>query len=738
MSARRGTTIRGASGTVRVERDAAGVPHISASTLDDALSGLGYCHARDRALQLLMVRILGRGEGSQYLRADDAMLAIDRFLRGLDFRRDDADQAAKLSTRGRLAVDAYCRGVNEGFARHGTPWELRLLGYDARSDPWSFADLNLTGKMIGYVSLAIGQADVERWLLEMVQAGVPRGHLEELFPGRLGDLDMDLVGKIKLGNRVVPEALWKEPGIPRATASNNWAVAGSKTESGLPIVCNDPHLQIDRLPAVWYEAVLRWEGRYAMGATLPGAPGVVTGRTADLAWTVTYAFMDCVDSWVEDCRDGQYRRGVDWLPFRVRDETIRRKGKPPEVVRFFENDHGTLEGDPREPGYFLAARWSCGEGTGAESIEALTTILEARTVEDGRAILAGLKNSCWCWVLGDRAGSIGFQMSGQMPIRRPGASGLVPLPGWDAENDWRGFAAMEDLPRAFNPTEGFLVTANDDLNALGSLDPIRLALAPYRAERIRAVLARPGPVGVEAMKALQLDLCSTQAGAFLAVARPLLDGFNGNPNARILADWDLSYRADSAGATLFERFYRTLVEDVFGGHWGESAVAHLLDETGLFIDSYGLLDQVLLREHSVWFGGRTRAEVFRSALARALVAPARPFGQGREMVLKHLLFGGKLPRWLGFDRGPVPLVGGRATVQQGQTARHHGRGSAVGPSFRSVTDLATDEIHTALPGGPSDRRFSPWYASGLRDWLEGRYRVLRGLPDSEHPDPGAP
>lgn len=734
MTGRR-TTLAGKAGPVHVDRGGGGVPHVSAPDADDALAGLGYCHARDRALQMLMVRILGRGQGSRFLRSDDEMLEIDKFLRRLDFGRDDAEQEARLSPRARAAVDAYCRGANAAFDRHGTPWELRLLGYNVRDDPWTFSDMNLTGKMIGYVALAIGQADVERWLLEMVQAGVPRGHLEELFPGRLGDLDVELLREVRLGERIIPEGLWREAGIPKAASSNNWVVAGGKSASGLPIACNDPHLQLDRIPAVWYEAVLRWgDGHYAMGATLPGAPGVVAGRNADLAWSVTYAFMDCVDSWVEDCRDGQYRRGDDWLPFRVRDEIIRRKGKPPVAVRYHENDHGTLEGDPHEAGHYLAARWSCGEGTGAESMAAITGMLGAKTVEEGRAHLSLLNNSCWCWLLADRDGSIGFQMSGRMPLRRPGASGLVPLAGWDPENDWRGYADPQDLPRATDPPEGFLVTANDDLNALGRLDPIRLTLAPYRAERIREVLARPGLVDVEQMKALQFDLQSTQAGQFLEVARPILARFPGEPNAKFLAEWDLSYRDDSPGPTLFEAFYRALIEEAFGGHWGPSVMEHLLDHSGILLDSYGLFDRVLLGEASAWFGGRTRAEVYEAALARVMKAPARPWGEGRGMILKHLVLGGKLPRWLGFDRGPIPLKGGRATVHQGQFASKRGRASTFGPSYRLIADLATDEMHTTLPGGPSDRRTSRWYASGLLDWLEGRYRVLRGRPDPRHPD----
>lgn len=737
MTGRR-RTLEGRAGKVVIGRDVDGVAEIEARDVADTLFGLGFCHARDRALQMRLLRILARGEACQRLADSEEMLALDRFFRRLNFGGDAARQEAVLSPRARAGVDAYCRGVAEGFETFGIPWELRLVGDRARSDPWSFADISLTSKVIGYVSLAIGQAEMERWILECVQSGISRGRLEELFPGQLDGLDEELIRRINLEERLVPEALWRVPTIPEGVGSNNWVLAGSRTATGHPFACNDPHLQVNRLPAFWYEAVLRWSSggreRFSAGATLPGVPGVVVGRNADLAWSVTYAFMDCVDSWIEDCRDGQYRRGATWHPFRVREETILRGRNDPVTVPFYENEHGTLEGDPRVPGYYLTTRWSCGEETGAPSLDAILGMLEASTVEEGQGLLGRLCNSSWNWLLADREGAIGYQMSGKMPLRRPGTSGLVPLPGWDPDNDWRGFADVEDLPRRSDPEEGFLVTANDDLNRWGRVSPINLCAAPYRAERIRSLLARPGVFTLDEMKAIQFDLYSLQAERFMAVLRPLLHDAGPVENARRLLDWDCRYHDDSKAATLFESFYRTLLEEVFGGtddvdpdRFGPRVLKHLLDETALLAESYGLFDGVLLSEQSLWFGGRSRDEIFRSVLARVLESDPKPYGQTRRLVLRHLLFGGKLPRWLGFDRELESLKGGRATVHQGQYLRSRGREIATGPSYRYVTDMGTDEIETTLPGGPSDRRFSRWYSHGLRDWWDGVYKVVHGF-----------
>lgn len=728
----RPTFLSGQAGPVRLERNADGVAHITAVTLDDAILGEGFCHARDRAMQILLMRIFGRGQACEFLEDSAELLVWDRFFRRWSLRADAAREEAALSPRARSAIEAYCRGVNRWFSKKGIPWEMRLLGI--RPEPWTVADCFLTAKLSGLIALAQAQTDMEQFIVECVRRGLQRERLEELFPGQLNGLDEALLRQVTVPEPLVPASLKWASALPRLMASNNWAIAGSRTASGKPFLCNDPHLEVNRLPAIWYETVLRWRSpdgpRYAMGGTFPGLPGVSVGRNRELSWGVTFAFMDCMDSWVEDCRDGKYRRGDAWLPFETRKEIVRRKKHPPQEITFYENPHGVLNGDATKAGYYLSSRWSCGDGTSAEALEAACAILEAHTVAEGQTIMGRLSNSSWNWVFADRAGNIGYQMSGRAPRRREGVSGLVPLPGWDPTNDWQGFHAPEDLPRAFNPPAGFLATANQDLNHLGRVHPINLPMASYRADRIHAVLARPGKITLEQMQKLQLDLYSTQAERFMPVIRPLLAEFAGQHGeaVRLLMEWDLTYASESKAAFLFEHIYQALMAEVFGeaaGAFGGKVLEHILAETCLFYDFYGNFDRVLVAEKSVWFGSRSRTEIYRAALAKALVTRPQPYGPTRQVLMRHLLLGGKLPLCLGFDR-KLELPGNRATVTQGQIYRGGGRETSFGPALRLVTDLATDEIQTSLAGGPSDRRFSKWYATGVADWVAGRYKTLHG------------
>ena len=706
---------------VTILRNGNGIPHIQAETREDMYWGQGYVHAWDRGLQLLMMRILGQGRVCECLEDSDDSLAIDMFFRRMDWCAGDTALVDSMSETHRRYLDAYTDGINAALGKR-IPWEFKLLGY--KPEPWRREDSVLMSRMLGYLTLSQSQAEIERLIVEMIQAGVDHERLEALFPGQLQGLDMDLIKQVHITERIVPpEVLWNTA-APRMMASNNWVIAGSKTASGMPIVANDPHLETNRLPNVWCELSLHAGDEWAVGGSMPGFPGILSGRTRHCAWGVTYAFMDTVDSWVERCRDGCFYRqeSESWIPFRTREETIIRKKHEPAVVTFYENQHGVLDGDPKEEGYLLNTRWSA-DRSGAVTLAAIFDIWNVKTTEEIMDLVGRIETS-WSFVIADTKGDIGFQMSGLMPNRPEGVSGLIPLPGWIGENDWKGFADHRDLPRSLNPETGFFVTANHDLNAYGNRQPINIPMGPYRAERIADILSAGDNFTIEDMKRMHYDVESTQAAQFMAIIGPLLDGMD-SPAADILRNWNLRYDAASKGAAVFENVYRELHREVFGKNgFGTDLVDYLGEETGIFIDFYLAFDRVLLSETSPWFVDRSREEIYRSALDSAVQMPLREWGRLRQFPMSHILFGGKLPRMLGFDRGPVTGIGSRATIHQGQIYRSAGRMTTFFPSFRIISDLSESASETNLSGGPSDRRFSKWYVSDLDNWLNGTYKRL--------------
>jgi len=702
----------------KIWRDRQGVCHVDGKDREEAFELMGYAHGRDRGMQMLLMRILGQGRTSELLDASDEMLEIDKFFRRMNWAGSTSLEADKFSAAARGVADSYNRGVNRALSEK-IPWEFKLFGY--KPEPWRTEDSVLISRMIGYLTLAQSQGEMERLLIELVQAGIDRQRLEELFPGILGGLDIDLVKKIKLQERIVsPASLWNIA-APIMMASNNWAVSGSKSASGKPILANDPHLEVNRLPNVWYEIVLKTPDRYAMGGTMPGVPAILVGRNPDLAWSATYTFMDSTDSWIEQCKNGNYlREGEKWLKFNQRTETIKRKKKETVSVVFYENDHGVLEGNPYDEGHYIATAWAPSL-SGAVTFNNFAKMWDAKNVKEGMEIL-GYVESTWNFVLADTQGNIGYQMSGLMPKRRKGISGFVPLPGWDAANNWQGFEKPEDLPRCYNPQSGYFVTTNQDLNEFGKVSPINVGMGSYRSDRIGRLLSENDGITREHMYKIQHDVFSTQAESFMKVLGPLLPATG---RAQKLKDWNLEYSADSQEAYLFDRFIKGLYRLVFGENgFGSEAAGYLDAKTGIFNDFYVNFDRILLSQDSPWFGGRKREDLYLQAAENALKEPARKWGDARKLVLTNIFFGGKLPRFLGFDRGPVTIIGSLATPHQGQIFQSAGRQTSFAPSFRLVTDLSTDDIYTNMSGGPSDRRFSRWYCSDLDNWMTGKYKKI--------------
>ncbi len=702
---------------IKIWRDQNGTPHVEADNVTDLYWGLGYVHANDRGMQMLLMRILGQGRASELLQASEDTLNVDKFFRRVNWSGNVQEQLDQLSKEEMDKLHAYCEGANDVFARK-CPWEMKMLGY--RPENWQPEDFITIFRMIGYLTLVQSQDEVERLFVELVQGDVPKDYLEELFPGILGGLDVELLKKVTLPERIMPfDTLWNLP-LPRMMASNNWVISGGKTGSGNPIMANDPHLEVNRLPNVWSEVVLQQNGQYVAGGTMPGLPVVLVGRSNDLAWGATYSFIDAIDSWVEKCKDGKFYReeGDQWVEFTQRKEIIKRKKKDPVEITFYENDHGVLDGDPTIEGYYLATRWAAGT-SGAATLNSVLKMFDAKTVEEGMDLFGRIESG-WDIVLSDTKGNIGFQMTGLAPKRREGVSGFVPLPGWKKENDWLGFYDYTEMPRVINPEKGYFSTANNDLNEYGSASPINMPMGSYRADRIDQLLESGNGISVEDVQKMHFDVYSLQAEYFMKILKPLLPD---TPQAGILKNWDLKYDKDSKGAYLFEEFYKELYQQVFGiKGLGEEVVKFLACETGAFIDFYDNFDRILLAEKSIWFGDRSREEIYETSLAKILSLNPKPWGESRKFTMIHILFEGKLPKFLGFDRGPITGIGSRATIHQGQIYRSAGRDTTFFPSFRLITDMGSDEFVSNIAGGPSDRRFSKWYCSDLENWLTGKYK----------------
>jgi penicillin amidase len=298
-------TLRGVKGQVTIQRLENGVPQILADDELDLFYGLGYMHAADRQVQMWLTKIIGNGQGSQYLDPSPLMVETDKYMRWIDLAGDARREERLLKPETRVILDAYCKGINDAVKASAVPLEFKMVGYQA--DEWTIADVLLAAKMIGYVGLASTQADAEKFIIQMLQSGLDSARLKELFPPIKEDITpefIEIVKQVKTSMPVIaPDVPWKRL-LPSFSASNNWAVAPQKSASGKSILCADPHLGLS-LPNVWYTVSLRCGDHFLTGATVAGAPAIAIGRSNHLAWAATYGTMDLSDFFIEQVKDGK-------------------------------------------------------------------------------------------------------------------------------------------------------------------------------------------------------------------------------------------------------------------------------------------------------------------------------------------------------------------------------------------------------------------------------------------------
>lgn len=777
----RALSLRHARRTLSAARDEDGVPHITASSWRDALYGLGYMHGLDRPTQLLFARAIASGRSAELIRDRGELIETDRFFRQAGLFLSIEREARALDPVVLGDVTAYCDGVNDGVRDAGRSLPMWATGF--RPSPWDEQSVLLIGNLLSYGGLAVGQQQNERLILELIQAGIDDDLLRELFSPHLDNADFNLLRQVKISSQLSDEALELITDLPRLAGSNAWAVSPSRSATGTALLASDPHLEINRLPAIWYEAVLRWGDQYVLGATLPGCPLFAVARTERLAWGVTYMKGDTSDYFIEDCRPGgttgwQFRRGDSWHDFQLREETILHKGGAAETLRIYSNPEGTLDVDPEStgPGLYLSTAWTGNDPGTGRSMATWVQVIDSPNVAAAMDLVRECAQPTLCWVLADREGHIGLQGCGWFPKRREGNEGLLPVPAWDERNHWQGRLPTTLLPRIYDPPAGFLATANENINAPGGPKLVTLPLPAHRKRRIVERLSQLPKATVTDMQLLQYDVVSVQAHRLLEIFLPALDGASSKnetaqpssspspwkgeglgegdevPNdsnsapflatlKTRLANWDCSYHAGSLEATLFARFYRNVLLEIFGqapnrnggGGIGWRRMLYLSSRAGFSTMVLTVIDRLLERDTSLWWRGRDKRELIRGAAARLAGEPDLPWGEMNAFHFANRFFPGeRVGRVLGFHSRKMPMPGCYATPFQGHLLTTAKRETSFAPSYHFVTDLGADEAWTNLPGGASESRFSPFYKNDIIRWQSGIYKRLSGADVADH------
>ncbi|MGD0497739.1 MAG: penicillin acylase family protein [Bryobacteraceae bacterium] len=685
LAQRSGAVTAPVSAAVAVSFDARGVPHIRAGALEDALFVQGYVTAQDRLFQMDGLRRAAAGELAEVL--GPAYLDADRDARRLRMRRIAESAYASLPPHDRAALAAYARGVNDFLATHRArlPLEFTLLAYQPR--PWSVVDSILVCLYM-YRDLTNSWRD-ELSKRTMLAAGDKR-KVEFLFP--------------------VGAGAGPQPG------SNAWAVAGSRTASGKPLLSNDIHLEYS-IPGIWYMAHLQAPGLDVAGVALPGLPGVISGHNRRIAWGVTNLEFDAQDLYIEkfDDRTGRYEYRGQIEQARAEREFIRVKGQAPAEQIVWVTRHGPVfasEGATR-----MALRW-----VAAEPVVWQYPILDidrAQNWGEFTAALARFPGPGQNFVYADVDGNIGSHAAGKLPIRR-GYRGDVPVDGSSGDFDWEGFIPFEQLPATFNPPSGIVASANQDVFPADYRYPVNGAFDPaFRARQIENRLAARNNWRAEDLLAVQNDIYSAFDKFFagqLVAAYDRRDARNSalDPAVDLLRRWNGQMDKNQAApflVALAYQYVRTAAAESAAPASGPRyefslaavAIERLLRErpAGWFLDYDGMLLRALADavEEGRRMQGPDPQRWQYGAYSRISV---------RNPVVHQLPLVGPY-----FDLGPVPMSG------SGRTIRQFARGLA--PSMRMDADLAEwDRSLLNIQIGQSGQALSSHYRDEWDAWYNAR------------------
>ena len=732
-------------------RDENGVPHISAGSWLESLYGLGYLHALDRPTQMLFARAVASGRAAELIADKRELLETDRFFRRIGLYLHLAREVRALDDAIFSQLTVYCEGVSDGLREARRSLPMWATGF--APTPWNQESALLIGQLLSFGGLVIGQQENERLVLDLIHAGVDDDKLRELFHPLLNLADFELLRRIKFSSQLSDHALELIADLPRLAGSNAWAVAPARSATGGALLASDPHLEVNRLPAIWYEAVLKWPDNYVMGASLPGCPIFAVARTKSVGWGVTYLKGDTTDHFIEDCRPGgatgwQYRRGATWHDFDLRVETISRKSGPPESLRVLSNQQGTLLAEPTPaegaaqtqaagethgaagklalngPGLYLSSAWIGDRAGAGASIAAWLNVIGARSAVEAMDHARECPLPSLNWIFADRDGHIGQQANGWFPRRPRGVSGALPIPAWDTQFHWQGRLSAELLPRSFDPRSGFVATANEKVGPRGGPDLVTLAVPEYRKRRIDERLAALPKSTIADMQSLQYDVVSLQARDLLPVILPHLSE---GPIKDQLSQWDGSYSLDSIEATLFSRLYANVLLEVFGQERGIGwrRMLYLCSRVGFSTMVLTCIDRLLQQGQSFWWHGRDKGLLIRRAEARTAALKPIPWRQANSFrFTNRFVEGGFVGRALRLNTGEMGMPGNYATPFQGHLLKAGQRVSTFAPSYHFVTDMSTDEAWTNLPGGPSESSVSGWYRTDIGRWHSGQYKRL--------------
>ncbi len=724
-------SVSGIAAPVTIRRDGRGIPHIEASTETDLFFGEGFACAQDRLWQMDLLRRTAEGKLSEVV--GPGALGIDRYMRTIGLASAAQHDAATLRGQALQDAEAYAAGVNIAETHH-LPLEFRLLGY--RPQPWTPTDsIAIIKLMAQRVDDLWDRVEFRAMLQRKVGVAAANALLDAQVPGlehfiQPGQRSVSYARRTTVAT--VPGSLAAEqfaanpfPPDPQS-GSNNWTVAGRLVTTGKPVLSNDTHLE-HSVPSTYWLVQLNGGGIDVEGFIIPGIPFVALGHNARIAFGVTSGDVAVQDIFVETFRSttsDEYLVSGRWVRASHRRESIPVKGGTPKVLDVLVTRHGPLVKRNGTTAFALA--WTILRG--GDEIDLLRDLDRAANWNQFEESLSHVVGPIFNWVYADVDGNIGYHLAGKVPNRLAG-DGSLPVEGQDSRYDWHGYLAFNQLPHAFNPTRGFIATANNQLAPAST--PVGSSSfydSPYRVDRIYKRLEATAHMTPEEIGAIQLDNIDTARMKLAQIAAQALER---NPNARLrrivgaLAQWNGEVTVDSSVPTFLLALERSLTNQLLEPKLGSALTERYRKD----YNPVTVFERVLDGDRSLAPIGVTRDSLLAAlpgacalaadevgATASQGLTSAGGWGKHNAAIFDHPL-GRQWPVNVLFNIRPFPQAGDGLTVYAAKPEH--------GPASRLVSDVSNwDNSSMVLSLGESGQFNSKHYQDEVADFDAARWVPL--------------
>ncbi|WP_147124985.1 penicillin acylase family protein [Shimia ponticola] len=767
----RTVAVEGLTAPVEILRDTANVPHIFGETDEDSYFGLGYAHAQDRLWQMTMLRRTAQGKLSELFGA--ATVEIDEVLRRLDIYTLATQSVSAQTPEAMAALNAYSAGVNARLAEinrgalgRGAP---EFFLFEPSIAPWQPADSIAIQKIMALQLAAHLENEVLRARTSLV---LENDRLQDLMPAAPGAGVAALPDYASIVPGVLPhiqgqraELGWLSPFRSRelASASNAWAASTARSASGGTLLASDPHLGLTA-PSIWYLARLELSHGGIIGGTIPGLPVVLSGRSAQLGWGVTSAYVDDQDVFIEEVNPDnpeQYRTPDGWADFRTRQSIIQIKDSDPLTLTLRWTENGpVLSGRQFDlatvtpPGHVASVSWTVLSPRDT-SISSAIAINHATTIDEVIAAGEGYISPAQNLTVADTT-SVALKTIGAIPARDAAhqSQGRIPSLGWVRANRWQGRQPYSSNPEVRAPEGGILGNTNNKIVDRPFPDHVSFVYGDtQRVQRWQRLMQSRAIHTRESFIEAQLDTVSPTARNLLPLVGAELwftgeAAVPGTPLARrqealsLLAEWNGEMNEHLPEPLLYAAWMRALqdrmIRDDLGPLADEFTHVEPLFIERAFRDINGAAAWCDVVQSAV---AETCADMARLALDDALIWVQDVFGaaeigslrwgDAHQAMHDHEVLG-ELPvlRW--FVNIRQSTSGGDNTLLRAKT-RGTGRNPFVNvhaAGYRGVYDFADpDSSVFVISTGQSGHPLSRHYDDMGELWRRGEYVPMSLNPE---------